>query len=43
MNFFVWKADAYAWGDDLFASLSDWNERYFWGETEIMVEGRIPR
>lgn len=39
VNFYVWKADAYAWADDGFTSLSDWNERYFLGETEISVEG----
>ena len=39
VNFFVWRADAYAWDDDLSASLSDWNERYLLGETVIVVEG----
>ena len=39
VDFYIWKADAYAWADDSFASLSDWNERYFLGETEISVEG----
>ena len=41
INFFAWKADAYAWDDDLFASLSEWNERYLLGETVIVAEGAL--
>ncbi len=39
VNFFVWRADAYTWDDDLSASLSDWNERYLLGETVIPAKG----
>lgn len=40
IDFYIWKADAYALGDDSFvASLSDWNDRYFLGEAETNIEG----
>ena len=39
VDFFVSKADAYTWDEELFAFLSDWNEWSFWGEIEIAVEG----
>lgn len=41
VDFFIWKADAYGWDDDRFAGLSDWNERYFLGETTNEVEARF--
>ena len=40
VDFFVYKHDAYKWWDnDKSDSLSNWNEWYFLGQTEIMVEG----
>ncbi len=39
VSFFVFKADAYTWDDEPFASLSDWNDHYFRGEMEAPVEG----